>query len=150
MSNEITDAQKLEELKQYADDLGLTYRENIGLPKLEEKIAEKEAAIAEKRKREKAEQAKLKNQKVKVVIEPRDRDAGINEQFFGYTSMATGMSENVLIKFGEECEITEGLYHHIKNITYTDKVYKSEVGEDGIRRPVLKDKQKTRFIISKV
>ena len=93
------DTEKLEELKQYATDLGITFRENIGIAKLELKIQEKEDEIAAEKRKSKAKTLEAKNNKVKVVIEPRERDHGVNDQFFGFNSLATGLKERIRIHY---------------------------------------------------
>lgn len=150
MSNELEKEKQLEELKQYATDLGITYRENIGIAKLEEKIEEKENEIALKKREEKAKAKEEKSKKIKIVVEPRERDHGINDQFFGYHSMATGLKESILIQFGEEVEVSEGMYNHIKNITYGTKKSKMVPDADGIPQKQWYNKVQTRFIVSKV
>ena len=59
--------------------------------------------------------------------------------------MATGMKESVLIQFGEEVEITERMYEHIKGIQYKEKKFKLVPDEDGIQRKVWYDKKQSRF-----
>lgn len=144
------EAEKLEELKQYATDLGITFRENIGIAKLELKIQEKEEEIAAEKRKEKAKAQEAKSKKVKVIIEPRERDAGVNDQFFGFNSLATGLKESILIQFGEEVEISEAMYNHIKNITFSTKKSKMVPDADGIPQKQWYNKVQTRFIISKV
>lgn len=148
--NENMNQEKLEELKVIATELGLSFRENIGIAKLEEKIAQREEELAKEKREEKIKSQKESAKKVKVVIEPRHRDEGIDSQFFGYNSMSENVSENILIKFGEEVEISERMYEYIKSITFLEKKFKMEPDENGIPRKVWYDKKNTRFIVSKV
>ena len=141
---------ELEELKEYAKDIGVEFRDNIGLVKLQEKVEVREQEIAEE-KRQKKELAKAeKNKKVRIVVEPRERDEGINDQFFGFNSLKTGLKESIQIQFGEEVEVSEAMYNHIKNITYTVKKFKMTPDADGIPRKEWYNKKQTRFIVSKV
>ena len=142
--------EELEELKEYATDLGISFRENIGLAKLQEKVAEKEEEIAKLKREEKIKLAKESAKKVKIIVEPRDRDAGVTDQFFGLSSISTGARENIRIQFGEEVEVSERMYEHIKSITYSEKKFKIVNGEDGMPKKEWYNKTQTRFIVSKV
>lgn len=143
-------AKKLEELKEYATELEISFRENIGIAKLEYKITEKEDQIAKQRRDEKVAAKELSAKKVKIIIEPRDRDEGINDQFFGLNSLELGVKENVRIQFGEEVDVSYNMYNHIKSITYSEKKYKMVTGEDGQQKKQWYNKKQTRFIVSKV
>lgn len=141
---------ELEELKEYATDLGISFRDNIGLERLQEKVSAFEEELANKKKEEKAKLEKESKTKVKIVVEPRDRDAGINDQFFALNSMATGARENIRIIFGEEVEVSERMFNHIKNITYSEKKYRVITDENGMPKKEWYNKTQTRFIVSKV
>jgi len=145
---------ELEELRVYATELGIEFRDNIGAAKLEEKIAKREQEIADAKKAEKevlkeSIQAE-KSKKVKIIVEPRNRDAGINDQFFGFNSMATGLKESILVPFGEEVSVTEAMCEHIMSITYSEPKFKMVTGEDGMPKKEWYNKKQTRFIVQKV
>lgn len=140
----------LEELKEQALDLGIKFNANIGAEKLQEKIDEKEAEIAAKQKAKKEAKASVSNKKVRIVVESREGDDAPSDQFFGCGSMATGQRESILIQFGEEIEVSESMYNHIKSIKYGEKKFKLVPDEEGIPQKEWYTKYKTRFIVSKV
>lgn len=142
--------QELEELKEYAREIGVDFRDNIGLIKLQEKVAAREDEIAAKKKAEKEAKAKADGKKVKVVISSRDGDDAPDEQFFGCGSMKDGSLEHILIKFDEEIEISERMYEHIKGIEMHEWKYKTVMDKDGIPQKERYKKSKSRFIVSKV
>lgn len=141
---------ELEELKQYATEIGIEFRENIGLVKLQEKVELKEAEIAKARREEKANAKKDAQKKVKIIVEPRNRDEGINDQYFGLSSMATGIRESILIQFGEEVEVSQAMYEYIKNIKYGEKKFKMVPDGNGGQIKEWYIKKQSRFIVSLV
>ena len=141
---------ELEELKQQAEDLGISVHPKIGAVKLQEKIDDAELKIAQLAKEKKEKRVKVLGNKVKIVVESREGDDAPVDQFFGFTSMETGVSERILIQFGEEIEVSEQMFEHMKNIKFREKKFKVMPDEDGIPRKHWYKKEKTRFIVSKV
>ena len=139
-----------DELKEQAEDLGLTVHPKIGLEKLQAKIDEKEESIAKEAKAKKEVKVAAKASKIKIIVESREGDDAPADQFFGCGSMATGMRESILIQFGEEVSVSEAMFEHIKNIKFGEKKFKLVPDEDGIPQKVWTTKMKTRFIVSKV
>jgi len=64
--------------------------------------------------------------------------------------MATGQKESILILFGEEVDVTEAMYDHIKSLTFGIKKQKTVLDEDGIPQKEWYTVKKQRFIVSKV
>ena len=147
MSVDFNQDEALKELKEYDTSIGVEFRDNIGLTKLQEKVDAREEEIAEAKRAEKKAKEEASNKKIRIVVEPRHRDEGINDQFFGFNSMATGKKESILIQFGEEVEVSEDMYNHIKSITFNEKKFKLVPDEDGIPRKEWYDKKQTRFIL---
>lgn len=148
--SELNNEKKLEELKLQATDLGISFRENIGIEKLTQKIEEKEEEIAKAAREKKLKEQKEANKKVKIIVEPRVRDEGIEDQFFGFRSLSSGVKESILIQFGEEVEVSERMYEHIKSIKFKEKKFKTVTDADGIPKKEWYDKEYSRFIVSKV
>lgn len=149
MSNETTNTELIE-LKEYAKDLGLEFRDNIGLPRLKEKVAEFEEKLVADKKKEREKAKKVASEKVKVVVEPRERDKGIDDQYFGCISMATGQHESIQIQFGKEVEISLAMFNHIKSLTFGKVKYRTEIDHEGLPKKVQYVERQTRFIVSKV
>ena len=146
--------QDIAALREEAIELGIKPG-NTGAAKLQEKIDAKLAEIASQQAERKAvkEQAKdLLSDKIKVVIEHREGDDyKITDQFFGRSSMKTGVREQVLIQFGEEVEISKGMYEHIKSLGGYAKKFKMVTDpESGEKKKEWYDKWVNRFIVSKV
>ena len=142
--------QELEDLKEYAKDIGVEFRDNIGLARLQEKVDAKEEEIAAEAKAKKAAKAEAKNNKIKVIISSRDGDDAPDDQFFGCGSMKDGSLEHILVKFDEEVEVSERMYNHIRNIESHEWSYKTEMDSEGIPHKKRVKKTKKRFIVSKV
>ena len=149
MSVENNQDNELEELRVEAEELGIEVHPRAGIAKIRKAIEDKEAEIAEKQKAKKDLKANAKGKKVRVTIESREGDDAPVDQFFAYNSMATGARESILIQFGEEIEISEAMYEHIKSIKYGEKKFKIVPDEDGIPQKHWYTKKKQRFIISK-
>jgi len=142
---------ELSELKEYARDLGLTVHPKVGLKKLTEQIEAKEREFATQQgDKKKKRTAVTSGKKVKIIVESREGDDAPIDQFIGYQSMETGAKENILIMFGEEIDVSEAMYEHIKSIKFGEKKSKLVLDEDGIPQKVWYTKKKTRFIVSKV
>ena len=142
--------EELEVLRQEARDLGIEFRNNIGHDRLNEKIETKLNELAEKQKAKKAKKNGIANlPKVKIVIESRDDD-NIPDQFFAINSMATGHKENIQIQFGEEVEISQLMYEHIKAKGGYIKKFRMITDSDGMPKKEWYNKWQSRFIVSKI
>ena len=143
----------LEELKQEAADLGLEVHPRIGAVRLQQQIDEKLKEISDAQKAKKEAKAESSSRpKVKIIVEHREGDdSKVVDQYFGFGSMATGVRENILIQFGEEIEVSEDMYEHIKSKgAYIKKFRLVPDTENGGQKKEWYDKWQSRFIVSKV
>ena len=136
------------ELLQEAEDLGIKIHPNAKDETIQEKINEKLAEIAEKQKAKKEAKKAVKDNKVKVIINPRDGDDKVQDQFFGLS--AGGIKENILIKFDEEVEVSERMLAHIKSLGGNVHKFKMVNDEDGIPQKKWYTKWQSRFLVEKV
>lgn len=146
-----TNQDELIELREEATDLGIKFQNSWKAATLQKKIDEKLSEIAEQQAESKAKKVSKKDvEKITVVIEAREGDEGIQDQFFSIGSMSTGYSEDILIMFGEKVEISKPMYDHIKSIGKNIKKFKMVTDDDGIPRKQWYDKWVTRFIVEKI
>lgn len=137
--------QDLEVLKEEALDLGVEFSERIGYDTLKKRVDDKLEEIKEKQKAKIADkQARESEAKVKIIVEPRDGDVKQEDQFFGFNG------KTVLVKFGEEVEVAESMYHFIKGIGGYIQVKSKVIDKDGIPQNKFTKKWKSRFIVEKV
>lgn len=141
---------ELEELKVYATEIGLKYNPNIGLDTLQAKVDAYEQELADKAKAKKEAIKTSLGKKKKCIVNPRQPQEGITDQFFGYGSMTTGKREAVLVKFDEEVELTEDMISHIKSIKFGEKKIKKVLDKDGIPQNEWYTKEKSRFLVELV
>lgn len=138
----VQENQDLELLKQEALDLGVEFGPTIGYDTLLTRIEEKKAEIKAKQEAKKAEkQAKTSVVKKRVIIEARDGDDNIHEQFFGFNGYIC------LVQFGEEVEIPEPLIEFIKTRGGYVQVKKTVLDDEGIPKNVFTKKWRSRFIV---
>jgi hypothetical protein len=136
---------QVEVLKQEAEDLGIKVHPNAKAETIQSKIDEKKAEIREKQEAKKAGKLDAKTgNKVKLVVNQRDGDDNITEQFFGFNGYTC------VIRFDEEVEVPEFMYDYIKSIGgYIPKV-KVITDENGLPKKVWSKKWVSRFIVEKL
>lgn len=136
---------ELELLKEEATDLGIEFSDKIGATTLAKRIEDKKESIKAKQEAKKvAKEAKANEGKVTIVVESRDGDDSITDQFFGFNG------QSILIQLGEEVEVTESMYEFIKGIGAKVKKFKLKNDADGVPRKEWYDKFVTRFLVQKV
>jgi uncharacterized protein YjdB len=135
--------QDLIELKEYAQDIGVEFASTIGYDKLKERVEAKEIELAEAKRAEKKSK-NIAEEKVKIIVNPRDGDANIKDQFFGFNG------KNILIQFDEEIEVDKSMYEFIKGIGGYVPVVKVVTGEDGMPKKEWSKKYQSRFLVEKV
>ena len=148
-----TNKSNIDELREEAIDLGIEFHERLGVVKLQKLIDDKLEAMAEASKAKKvAKVAKAKAPKIKITVEHREGDdSKIVDQFFRRQSMATGDSEQILIQWGEEVEVSLAMFEHIKSLGgYIKKFRMVDDIDNGGKKKEWYDKYQTRFIVSKV
>lgn len=141
----------LQELREEATDLGIKFQENWKIETLQKKIDTKLESLSKDQATKKVAKATKNAKKIKVIIEPRDRDDNIVDQYFSKVSMAEGTKESILVLFGEEIDITESMYEFIKSIG--GNAQKFRMATDPITGAPKKQwyaKWESRFILEKV
>ena len=140
---------ELQELRTEAEELGIVVHPKAKAETLQKKIDDKRAEIAEKQEAKKKAKEKAKEvKKVKVIINPRNGDDKIADQYFGLNG--GGIKESILVKFDEEVSISEPMLAHIKSKgCYVHKV-KKVIDEDGIPQNKWHKKWESRFIVEKI
>jgi hypothetical protein len=137
---------QVEVLKQEAEDLGIKVHPNAKAETIQSKIDEKKAEIREKQEAKKAGKLDAKTgNKVKLVVNQRDGDDNITEQFFGFNGYTC------VIKFDEEVEVPEFMYDYIKSIGgFVPKVKTVTDPDSGLPKKVWDKKWVSRFIVEKL
>lgn len=135
---ETVENNQVEELRQEAELLGITVHPNAKAETIAKKIEDKKLEIEEKQQENKAVK-KSRGNKVKIIVNPRDNDDNVTDQFFGLNG------ETILMQFDEEVEVSELMYNHIKNIGGYVKTAKL-VGD----KKEWTKKWQSRFLVEKV
>lgn len=147
-----TNQDTLQAVREEATDLGISFQDSWKEATIQKKIDEKleEITKSQQDNKKKKEAKAQPKEKIKVIIEPRDGDDNIVDQFFSYSSMSTGESEDILVLFGEEVSISKRMYEHIKSISLKTKKFKMVTDSDGIPQKEWYTSKKSRFIVEVV
>ena len=143
---ETVEDNQVEVLKQEAEDLGIKVHPNAKAETIQSKIDEKKAEIKEKQEAKKADKLNSKSaDRVKIIVNQRDGDDNITEQFFGFNGYTC------VIKFDEEVEVPDFMYDYIKTIGgYVPKVKVVTEPDSGLPKKVWSKKWVSRFIVEKL